>query len=447
MNKFYLRCQHCNNSISDFSEWFSNEQRCPKCGGKYSKVIYKDLICRLIKTFAKNNKYRKGMWRYFDVLPLNNEGNIISAGEGDVAIERWSFLEIFAYKYFGIKCYVYAHRHDNNNATGSFKDLAGSLVASVLFENNINRYVVASTGNIGVAFSRYISQHGGTLYAFIPDNSPLFKEAEIEIFGQKVYRVSGDYDETKKVAEDFAQQNKMLIAAGTFDPMRVEAKKTMAFEWFRQLPDFPSVYIQALSGGTGPLGIMKGCEELRKAKLIREFPRLILVQSDKCAPMAKAWKEAKAHGFIGDWAKNYPVYKNPSTKIPTLATGNPSAYPVIAMLVKKSLGEIIDFPEELVPDIVRVVACETAVRIGPAAAIAVGGFFASLRNGFIHNQDTIMINIGEGIRRDPEFMVNLNQGSIRIKSSNDCFLFSRDAYKESIWANIISYIIYTNNLK
>ncbi|MBI5102979.1 MAG: pyridoxal-phosphate dependent enzyme [Nitrospirae bacterium] len=441
MKKFSLVCNTCSKSFNDFVEWFASNQVCPDCGGQYVEAIYENLIERLIKNFVKNKHSLKGMWRYYDILPLNSERNIVTAGEGNVSIDRWHFLEAFAKQYFNVSCQVYVHRNDNNNATGSFKDLAGSLVASVLQENNIQQYVVASTGNIGVAFSRYISRYNGTLYVFIPEHSPLFKEAEISIFGQRVYRVMGDYAAAKSMAEAFSREKNILSACGAFDPMRVEAKKTMALEWFRQLDYFPDVYIQALSGGTGPIGVIKGCRELITAKMIKKLPRLILVQTSRCAPMAEAWNLAKSMGFPDGWQKRYPVYDNPDTGISTLATGNPSAYPVLSNYIKESNGDIIDFPEDIVNDLARVIASETSVRLGPAAVVAVGGYFNALKKGLILKDDHVLINLGEGIRRDPEFMVQLNKKSIRVSRSGECTLFDRAQYKNEIWSGLRQYIL------
>ena len=110
-------------------------------------------------------------------------------------------------------------------------------------------------------------------------------------------------------------KNDFLVSSGTYDPIRVEAKKTMAYDWFRVLERFPNVYIQALSGGTGPIGIMKGCKELADNKLISEPPRLLLVQSNRCSPMADAWLEAKSKGFRTRWEHCYPIYASPDTEI------------------------------------------------------------------------------------------------------------------------------------
>ncbi len=367
------------------------------------------------------------------MLPVYFSESIISAGEGDVPISRWQFLEQYAARRYGIACRVYAHRQDNNYATGSFKDLAGSLVASALNENRIYDYVIASTGNIGVAYSRYISNYGGRLYVFIPEKCSEFKYAESAMFSQKVFRVQGDYDLAKTMSVEFAERHGLLTPRGVFDPLRIEAKKTMAFEWYRLLKVFPTVYIQALSGGTGPLGIHKGCLELKAAGIIDSLPRHVLVQSDRCCPMADAWTQAEESGFLPGWENAYRKVTHIDTRVPTLATGNPSGYPKLSNIVRKTGGGILSIPEDLIAYIARVVAYEVAVRIGPAAAVGVGGFFAALKRGYLVPGDIVLINIGEGVRRDPAFMLEVAQTIDNVASVSDCSLFDRGQYGHRLW--------------
>jgi threonine synthase len=383
------------------------------------------------------DSYFSGLWRYFDYLPLNQKENIVSCGEGIVPIDRWRFLERFAKENHGVRLKVYAHRHDDNFATGTFKDLAGSMIASVIKENGIKTYVTASTGNVGVAYARYLSAADITLYAFIPSNASHAQEAEIGCFGQKVFRVNGDYQKAKEMALEFSRKNGILLAAGNFDPMRIEAKKTMVYEWLRLMLDFPTVYIQALSGGTGPLGIAKACQELQGTGLFEKMPRFILTQTDKCSPMADAWSEAKKKKFPDGWEKSYPIYHDPETIIPTLATGYPKTYPFVSKLVYESGGEINDFPEVDTIPVARLVAYESAVRIGPAAAIAVGGFFRSLSDGHLKDGDVVIINVGEGIRRAPGFMSKLIYETTRVNTLDDCRLMDREKYRKKLWEDMV----------
>ena len=210
----------------------------------------------------------------------------------------------------------------------------------------------------------------------------------------------------------------------------------MVYEWIRKLPEFPTVYIQALSGGTGPLGIIKGCKELINLKLIEKVPRFILTQSNKCSPMADAWQEAKNKNFPEGWEKKYPIYKSPKTEIPTLATGNPSAYPRLAKTIKKHGGEIISFDEQFNVDVARLVAFEASIRMGPAAAVAVGGFFNALKQNLIKNKDVIVLCIGEGIRRSPKFMEKLDYFTSEVNNVNECSLIDREEIKKELWNNI-----------
>ncbi len=436
INKFLLRCKKCGNELSNFKNFIESGQRCRECNSSQIDVVYLqniEALPNIINTIASK---MTGLWQYFDFLPLNFQSNIISCGEGAVPIDRWEFLEQFAKEKYGIDCTVYAHRHDCNAATGTFKDLAGSMVASVFKENGVDKYVIASTGNIGVAFSRYLTEADIELYTFIPANSSKSQEAEIGCFGQKVFRVQGDYSKAKKIAKDFASKHNILYMAGTFDPIRIEAKKTMAYEWLRQLTEFPNVYIQALSGGTGPIGIDKGCDDLVSANLIQKKPRFILGQTDRCSPMADAWQSAKKNGFVHGWGKQYPIYENCKTDIATLATGNPVAYPEVSKIVHQNGGAILSFPEDYAVDVARLVAFEKAVRIGPAAATAVGTFLIALSAGHLKDGDRIMLAIGEGIRRSPDFMEQLIYESNYIDSADECSLSERNIYRNTVWERI-----------
>ncbi len=430
-NKFYLQCRQCSTIVASFSEWFKSGQTCPECSGKQVYVEYNagyDSLKRIIE----QDKKPSSLWHYHDYLPLDYRENIISFDEGIVPIDRWRFIEDFAKNNFGINSKIYVQRYDLNQATGTFKDMAGTVVASVMNENKKTSYVVASTGNIANAYAKYLAAAGITVYAFIPKISSLFMEAGIAAYGQKVCRVDGDYDAAKKMAAAFAEKHGFLLAAGNFDPMRVEAKKTMVYEWVRLMDDFPTVYIQALSGGTGPLGIQKAFSELEPLNMINTMPRQILVQSEKCAPMAFAWKKAKENNFPPNWENDYPVIENPETEIPTLSTGNPKTYPVLGKFVKETNGEIIACDETKAVDAARLVALEASVLSGPAAALPVAGLLESIKSGLIKDGDVVLLNLGEGIGRSPDFLQRLTAPVKPEKDLDKFSLYDRDKRLEQV---------------
>jgi threonine synthase len=438
--KFWLQCAQCGTRIADFRDWFRGRQQCLECRSGSVSVVYSKHPVVLEDLFSDLQRLRQthNMWRYFEMLPVNNRDSIVTANEGAVPIDRWQFLETAAKNYFKVRCKVFAHRHDNNYATGSLKDLSASVAATVLRENGIENFVMASTGNMAVAHARYLAAAGIHAYSFIPEISTPFQEAEIACFGQTVFRVAGDYAGAKRMAAEFAIQNGLLHSAGSLDPMRIEAKKTMAYEWRLHLPKFPSVYIQAVSGGTGPLGIWKGCMEMLEAGLIPRMPRMILVQTSRCAPMTEAWTRARNEGFPKGWEEDYPRQPNPATEIPTLATGDPTVYPALAPKILQSGGQFVSFLEELAPIAARLVAFEQAVRMGPAASIAVGGFFQALKEGQIKDGDSVLINIGEGIRRDPPFLLKMINASRPVHGVEDCRLQRRDGQRDFLYRSILA---------
>lgn len=434
-SKYYFVCKNCGHKIDDFDQWFKLGQKCPECGKNFVETKYntdpkklKDLI------FSKSEV--KSLWHYFDFLPLNDKNNIVSAGEGVSPINRWDFLENFAKNQYGKNLKVYVMRHNFNDATRTFKDIAGTLGASVLKENGIKEYAVASTGNTANAFSHYLAKAGINLYVFMPQDAVKENIASVSSYGQKAVICKGDYAFAKKVAADFTSKNNILMTIGNTDPLRIESKKTWVYEWLRLTGEIPTVYIQALSGGTGPIAVEKALDELEPLGYTTR-PRYISVQPSLCDPMTQAWEKAKANNFPEGWQNDYPKIDNPQTKIQTLATGIPGTYPLIAEITKKSNGEIIRFDESKIADVARLVAYKTLEKIGPASAIGLGGFFESLKKGLLKDGDVVMLNLGEGIERAPFFMSELAYNADTVDSADQIVPFKREELESKLWDAIL----------
>ena len=195
----------------------------------------------------------------------------------------------------------------------------------------------------------------------------------------------------------------------------------------------PDVYVQALAGGTGPIAIDKGLTEIKDLGLVDKDPRYIMVQASGCDPMTAAWNKAKENNFPEGWENDFPIYDSPKTRIPTLANGNPQTFPIIGPLCKKTGGEIITFNEDLGTKIARLVAFETTVKIGPAATIAVGGFFEGLKQGIFKSGERILINIGEGVQRSPDLLDDMVYTSLEVGHIDECDPIDRQRFKETIW--------------
>ncbi len=433
-NKYYLECLACGEIIPGFDIWFTYRQLCPKCGSKHAEVRYQTDYKKLLPLFESKPD---SFWHYLDYLPLNNAAHIVSCKEGAIPLENWCFLEDFARTHYGINCKVWVYRNDQNGGTGTFKDVAASLAASLFRAHNINHYIVASTGNTATAYSKYLALADVACSVFIPDNALEASEAVISAYCQKVFRIKGDYAKAKSVAAEFAHTHQILISSGNIDPIRVEAKKTMVFEWLRQIKMIPDVYIQAISGGTGPIAVDKGIREMSTTFPQYKTPRFIMVQPDKCAPMVRAWLKAEKADFPEGFENDYPIIEAPPTSVPTLATGNPATYPIIARLVKKTAGTFIAVDENKLADFARLAAFERKVLLGPASAVCLAGFFEALKKNQIKNDETILINVGEGVERAPQFLNDMIYTTSHVETATECCIHNKQNFKKSLWEAIL----------
>jgi threonine synthase len=171
--------------------------------------------------------------------------------------------------------------------------------------------------------------------------------------------------------------------------------KTIAFEIVEQLTALhgplpsgalrvPDWYLQSVSGGIGPLGVIKGFEELRKMGMIDRLPKIGVLQAEGCAPMVHAWKQGLATAE--------PI-QSPRTRIATLATGNPGrAYTLIHDRVIEIGGTMESISDDEAYRAMHFLAKMEGVSVEPAAAVAFAGLVKLIRNGVIMPADSVVVN-------------------------------------------------------
>jgi len=362
---------------------------CPKCGQEWIEARYDyERIKGLWPDIL--NKRPFSMWRYRELLPLKDDAYQISMGEGGTPLLHAHNLSMM----LGTPNLLI--KDERQNPTNSFKDRQAGLVISMMKEAGTKELVVASTGNVAISYSAYSSHAGIKLWTFLPSLVPPEKMREIAIYGSEVIKVTATYDNTKKVAANFAEHKGIVRDRGIRDIGTREGMKTLAFEVAEQLaaefgPARPGVpwrapdwYIQSVSGGMGPVGFWKGYEELYKMGLVDRMPKLALIQAAGCAPMV--------HSFKKDLPEAEPV-TTPNTRVITIATGSPGpAYSYLYKVMKTHGGVFEEVNDEETFRALHVLAKMEGLSMEAAAAASFAGLLKLLNKGIIQRDETIVVN-------------------------------------------------------
>lgn len=336
------------------------------------------------------------LWRYRELLPLKQDSNIITLGEGWTPLLRAHNLGLMLGH---PNIYI---KDERQGPTGSFKDRQAAIAISVMKEAGIKEAVVASTGNVAIAYSAYCARAGIKLWVFVTSSVPADKMREVALYGSEVIKVAGTYDKTKRIAAEFAASKNLFLDRGIKAITAKEAMKTLAFEVAEQLGGLaagqssailngssypwrtPDWYLQAVSGGMGPVGVMKGFAEIKRLGLVAKLPKLGCFQTSGCAPMAAAFHKGlnKAEDV-----------KEPRTAITTLATGTPGeAYVVLRELIAQHGGTIDAISDDEAFNALHLVAKMDGISVEPATAVTFAGLFKLIREGKIQPHETVVLN-------------------------------------------------------
>ena len=370
----FLECNLCGNQQS--YEPFS-PAICKKCDSQWMEARYDyEAFKREILRGLPERPFN--MWRYQDVLPLDDPASLDLYPAGGTPL--W-LSHRFAQDFGHASVYIKDERY---GPTSSFKDRQAAVAVAAMAENGIGEAVIASTGNAAVAYAAACARAGIKLWVFMTSLVPQEKLRETALFGAEVIRVSGNYDQTKQIASQFAERRRLFLDRGASSVPSRESMKTIAYEIVEQLGwKTPDWYIQAVSGGMGPLGVYQGFKELYSMGLISHVPKLAVIQAEGCSPMVQAFKAGK------DVAETVI----PNTRIIILSTGDPGKSYTYLWKLTQSFGGLM----ESVTDgeafaAMRALAKSEGMAVEPATSVAFAGLEKMLKNGHIGKEELVVVN-------------------------------------------------------
>jgi threonine synthase len=373
-----LRCIACN-YIAGADPWLF---LCPKCGNLMEVVMPSTTSF----DWSTARKRRFGVWRYRELLPLSSDVEPVTMCEGGtplIRISRVTSRNVFV-------------KFEGGNPTGSFKDRGMTVGITIAKSLGVEGVIVASTGNTAASAAAYAARAGLQCVVVLPRGGVARgKLAQALLHGAKIVEVDGVFDDALEevFTEVVLNGKRSLYPLNSYNPWRLEGQKTLAFEVVDELGEPPD-YVFVPVGNAGNISaIWKGFKELYNYGLISRLPKMIGVQAEGAAPLAKTWA-SKSYSLM--------VVEKPVTVASAIRIGKPVNWLKALKAVDESKGTFITVSDEEIIKSMRDLAMYEGIGVEPASAASLAGYRKALESRVIDgNGVTVLVATGHALK-DPD---------------------------------------------
>jgi len=326
------------------------------------------------------------MWRYREMLPVQNPSNVITLGEGFTPLVHAQRLG----RHLGLdRLYI---KEEAGNPTGSFKARGLCAAVSMAKELGIRKLAIPSAGNAAGALAAYAAHAGLESWIFMPEDTPRANIREAEVFGAHVTLVRGLITDCGRIVAERKEAEGWFDVSTLKEPYRIEGKKTMGFELGEQFGwELPDVVLYPTGGGTGLIGMWKAFREMETLGWTGPArPRMVSVQSAGCAPIVRAFEKG-AHEA------------EPWQNARTIASGLrvPRAIGDFLMLeaLYESRGTAVAVDDQELVDAIRLCGRLEGIFLCPEGAACLPALRRLIRQGWISpGEKVVMFNTASGLK-------------------------------------------------
>ena len=358
---------------------------CTECG----KVLY----ARYDLDTARNEVDRDAisgrpadMWRYFETMPVLDEANIVSLGEGFTpTLDAPRLGEAIGASNLVVK-------DEGQNPTGTFKSRGLSAAVSKAKELGANGVTIPTAGNAGGALAAYAARAGMQAHVFMPQDALDANKKEIVHAGGTLHLVDGLIGEAGQESRALAAERGMFDLSTLQEPYRAEGKKTMGYEIAEQMGwTFPDAIIYPTGGGTGVVGIWKAIEEMEALGWTDgKRPRFFSVQAEGCQPIVRAFERGDTHA---------EPWENAHTVAHGMRVPSAIADYLILQVLRESNGGAIAVSDDDMLEHMRLMARTEGIVVGPEGGATAVAARQLIANGTLSSDDNILLlNTGSGLK-------------------------------------------------
>jgi threonine synthase len=327
------------------------------------------------------------LWRYREVLPIEDWNNTVSFGEGwTPMLNAQRLADTLPVE---INLYI---KDEGQNPTQSFKARGMTAAISMAKELGIKKVAVPSAGNAAGALAAYAARAGMEAHIFMPSDTPRANIVECQQTGANVTLIDGLITDCGKIVAERKEAEGWFDVSTLKEPYRVEGKKTMGYELGEQLNwELPDVILYPTGGGTGLIGMWKAFDEMQQMGWIgNKRPRMISVQSSGCAPVVRAFENGER--FAAE-------FENAETVASGLRVPKAIGDFLILDALRASNGTAVAVSDEELIKAVGEIGALTGIFCAPEGAACLPALRRLIKDGFVNNGETVVIfNTGSGVK-------------------------------------------------
>ena len=330
------------------------------------------------------------IWRYLELLPMDNPANIVSLTETITPILTAKRLGAE----FGLENLLI--KDESRLPTGSFKARGMAMAVTMANEFGIQRMAVPTAGNAGGALAAYAARAGIECWVFMPEDTPVINQKECVLHGANAFTVNGLIDDCGRLVREGAEAMNWFDMSTLKEPYRIEGKKTMGLELAEQFDwELPDWIFYPTGGGTGLIGMWKAFEELEALGWMNDGkrPKMVACQSDGCAPIVKAFESG---------AKHAERFENAATIASGLRVPQAVGDFMILDAVRKSGGVAMSAPEGDILNWMKMANAKEGIALCPETAVCLGVLDQLMGQGKIKPKDRVLIFNTAAAQKYPE---------------------------------------------
>jgi threonine synthase len=326
----------------------------------------------------------KGMWRWHELLPVQDPENIVSLGEGDTPLLRIPRVG----NELGLpNLFV---KDESSNPTGSFKARGLCAAISRAKELGVKKVIIPTAGNAGGAMA---ARAGLQALIYMPKDTPTANIQESRIAGAEVILVEGLISDAAGMAGVKAREEGWFDVSTFKEPYRAEGKKIMGYELAEAFNwTLPDVILYPTGGGTGLVGMWKAFAEMEALGWLADVkrPRMVSVQAEGCAPIPKAFHAGAS--FCDFWLGAHTVASG-------LRVPKSFADRIILSNIRESNGTAIAVSDEALITAQKKLAAQEGIFAAPEGAACLAALEELVKQNWVKSNERIVIfNTGSGLK-------------------------------------------------